>query len=188
MKRTRAALITTSAFLATRAFSQDPIFIAADEQNRLIYRVEYPLPVRLEPSQFEKFNGWISFGVGFEPLSDDEPENGMFALSELSDIEFVLLTADPDMHVYTRDRTRFLEVGETYHLGNPYFHHHPVWELTHGKLGEEHSLTLQFRDRTGMYESASPLTMTFITVPAVSSTSAMMGGLAVAMRRRRGVR
>src|SRR5262245_57582022 len=88
-------------------------------ENRLAVSFEEPMPFPLDESTFPGVPGFAEAGPGFSSLH--EPEGDLIPLEGLSEIEFVLLAADPGMQVWNDRGDAPLAVGETFYLGFPEF-------------------------------------------------------------------
>jgi hypothetical protein len=85
-----------------------------------------------------------------------------------SDLEFVLLDATPHIQVWNDRGTAPMEIGETYHIGQPLFHSHPIWHSLDGVAGETYSLTVRLRDRNGLLLQSDEYVIEFEVIPAIS--------------------
>jgi hypothetical protein len=112
---------------------------------------------------FRGVQGWAGANLGFESIFEDMPADDLFVLPNSTNIQFVLDSADANMHLVGLDG-RFVVVGGTYELGAPYFHLHPFWNLTEGEYGNTYQLQVHLVDTTGQYTPSDPMTILFAPV------------------------
>jgi hypothetical protein len=176
-----AAVFAASADVA---LAHDEVLIGRSAAGQLVGHADFPMPLPLELSTFPGLPHWWSGGLGVAALEDDEPAEDLFVLSETSDIRMILAGVDPEMVLY--NSLVPLNVGESFFLGQPYFHYHPVFGRTSGDLGATGSIRVIFHDVTGTYTDSDPVELSFVTVPAPSAAGMIaLFGAALARRRKR---
>lgn len=182
----RLTVLAAACALAAPALAHNELQVARNAANQLVPHMDFVEGPRMEPNTFPEVSaGWISVNVGVSALEFDEPAEDAFSLSELSNIEMILVAQDPGLVIYRQLIP--MNIGESFHLGNPVFHQHPLWGRMTGELGDVGSFTLRFHDISGTYADSEPFSIAFTNVPAPGT--AMLGalslGLAGARRRRR---
>jgi hypothetical protein len=65
------------------------------------------------------------------------------------------------MVVWNDSGSAIVPIGGSYTLGAPYFHHHPLWNITSGVYGESYEIQIKFHDGTGTYTDSEPVTILF---------------------------
>lgn len=144
---------------------------------------EFPSPFGLDPSFFPGFPGFATGELGLVSAVEDHPADDFFLLSPNADIELVLVSASPGIHIY--NGLSQVPVGGAFPCGNPIFHLHPIVNVPAGGLGQMLSMTFFVRDASNTHSASEQFTLQFETVPAPGAASVLLAGLAFAARRRR---
>ncbi len=180
--------IRSLAGFALAALTIDPVFahellVSRTPENALRMEMINGPIYHLEPSEFPEFPGFVSFDPGFVALAVDDPGTDRFRLPDASDIEFVLIGAEPHIQVWNDTGTAPMLIGETFSIGAPLFHAHPVWHSPDGTPGEHYHLQIQLRDRAGLVADSPVYTVGFEPVPEPASLALLLIGGALAGRR-----
>jgi len=139
-------------------------------------------PVGLEPSAFSGISGYAFGEPAFHSTVLDDPANDFFQPSTATNFQFVLVSADPGIEIYTPSGPVPLNTPVT--LGQPVFDFHPVWHIPSGPIGAMYNLTLKVQDTTGTYTESAPLTVPFQAVPE-PHTLGLLALTPLLLRRRR---
>lgn len=142
------------------AFAHDVVSIGHNSGGQLAFHFQQKEPAPLYLG-FRGVKGWAGANLGFESLFEDMPAEDLFVLPNSTDIQLVLDSADPNMHLFSLDGSGFLPIGGTYELGAPYFHLHPFWNLTAGEYGVTYQVQVSFIDTTGQFTPSDPVTILF---------------------------
>lgn len=140
-------------------------------------------PFEIPVSPFPQYPGYADTDPGFVALPVDLPDGDLFTLPPQADIVWTLLAISPGMHVLNDTGTAYLNVGESYTLGMPLFHVHPLWHIPDGVVGEVYSVTIRLHDRSGTLEESEDYQIDFTPVPE-PATAALLLATAALLRRR----
>ena len=135
------------------------IIIGRDAAGRLQIRTEGTAPIELDPSVFPGFPGWAEAEPGFESTTLDEPEDDFYIPAAAADLEWILIAAGPGIQVLNETGSGPMAVGETYHLGNPFFDIHPLWHIA--GPGPDTFIRIRIHDRAGQYTDSAILELAF---------------------------
>ena len=155
-------VVGAAAIAATTAFAHNAIEVGHHASGQVFPHWHQDEPALLPVSTFPGIKGWAGVPVGFEALFKDEPGHDLFVLDPKCSIQFILLAADPGMFVMNDTGTGHMKIGESFNLGNPYFHAHPVFHLENGVYGQTYTLQFKFIDTTGLYTESGTVDVDFI--------------------------
>ena len=145
--------------------AEDELEIGRNSLGQLKVQVGFEQPFGLPVSVFPGWPGYATGEVGFHSAAFDEPTNDFYQLSLASDLRFILLAKDPGMEVLNDHGSAYMNVGESFFVGQPAFDTHPLWDLVTGQIGGAYSLTLQFHDVNGIYSDSDPIVLSFTPEP-----------------------
>lgn len=155
----------------------------------LIGRVDNQLAMHFQDEAFELpeseipgFPGFADVNPGFVALPSDLPD--LSTLPAGADLEWTLLSIDPGILVLNDTGTGYLNVGETYNIGMPVFHVHPLWHNPAGVPGEVYSLSLRLHDRAGLLTDSEAYTIEFTPIPEPAGAALLLLGAGIIARRR----
>ena len=139
-------------------------------------------PIGLDPSIFPGIPGYAFGEPAFHSTIVDDAANDFFQPSTATNFQFVILSADPGIGIYTP--SGFIPFNTPVSLGSPVFDFHPVWHIPAGPIGASYNLTLKIQDTTGTYTDSAPLTVPFQAVPEPHALGVLaLAGLALRRRR-----
>jgi len=150
-----------AAVIASPALAHDEIAIGRTADNRLALHVHVPMPFILPESVFVDLPGWTHFEPAIISSPTDDPGEDFFQLASDCNIQMVLVGTDPAASLLSDDGSHWMTPGETYQLGSPFFHFHPIWNLAPGTGPGQHEIRLFLRDTTGRYTDSETYTFTF---------------------------
>lgn len=188
MQTTKKPLFAVSALAALMmvtgaAWAHDEVIVAGDGAGKLAVHKDLVEPLALTDS-IGGLSGLSGFPAGLTTIIADEPGEGLFALPSSADIEFVLAGSDAGL-IMLLDGLIPMNLNDSYELGNPYFHNHPIWNVASPVFGQTYTLTGFFRDRSGALADSDEFTLTFTPVPAPGAAGLLaLAGLAMSRRRR----
>jgi len=154
-----ALVLAGCASLAAQAHPE--LVIACDAEGRLCVDFDDSAPFALPASRFPGVDGHADGMPGFLSRTEAAPSGERLPPDPRSDLEFVLLGADEGLGVYDDHGRAPLGTGGTWHLGNPPFDMHPVWNLRGSRPGAVYGLRLQLRDRAGRHAASAVFTPRF---------------------------
>lgn len=174
------------AALAAPALAHNELQVVRNAANQLMPHMDFEEPPVMELNTFPELPSaqWIGINVGVSTIEVDDPVEGLFTLAGTSNIEMILVAVSTGGQLY-RSAPNPMNVGESFGLGNPYFHQHPLWGNSSGNLGDETVYTLRFHDISGTYTDSPDFTITFTNVPAPGLAGLAGVASAFAARRRR---
>jgi hypothetical protein len=144
-----------------QAQAHPEIVVGRDAKGRLAARFDAARTFPLGPSRLVGIAGYADAMPGLNSTFTAKPDEDLLVLDEASDLEFVLLAADPGIQVWNDRGTGPMKVGETFSLGHPPFDSHPVWVAPHGEAGQRYVLRLRLRDRAGRSAESADFTPAF---------------------------
>jgi len=139
-------------------------------------------PVPLDLSIFPGIPGYAFGEPAFHSTILDDPTNDFFQPSASTNFQFIVVSADPGIGIYTP--SGFVPLNTPVSLGPPVFDFHPVWHIPAGPIGATYNLTLKVQDTTNTYTDSAPLTVPFTAVPE-PHTLALLALAPLIPRRRR---
>ncbi|MBI5865030.1 MAG: hypothetical protein HZB38_11090 [Planctomycetes bacterium] len=157
--------------------------VGRTEGNQLGLEIEEPMPFPLAESTLPGISGFALDEPGIGSLEAPTAELNM--LDFLSEIEFVLVGADPNMFVWNDRSNTSMAIGDAYYLGFDPFSAHPIWQISDVQIGEVFHLTLRLHDRTGISLDSDPIELAFTPIPEPSACSLLLAGALLARRGRR---
>ncbi len=144
----------------------DMMFVGQDASGRLhVFIEDELLPNMMPQSIFPEISGWVQTEFGFESQDFADPDNGIFPISDLADIEFVLISTDEGIEVLKDNFAGPLAIGEGYPLGHPFFHQHPLWHIFDVDFDKLYAMSFVLHDKSGLYPDSEPFTLTFGAIP-----------------------
>src|SRR5262245_3764588 len=108
------------------------LLVGRSSSDQILLHIEGEMPFDLGESPFPGFDGFAAADPGWVATDEDLPAEGLFMLPPGSDLEFILLAATPHIRVWNDRGTAPMEIGETFHIGQPLFHSHPIWQSVDG--------------------------------------------------------
>lgn len=148
------------------AHAHDMMYVGQTSTGRLtIYIDPAIVPNMMYQSIYPEFGGWVQTEFGIETIGGPIPEYNLYPISPLADVRLVLVSGDPGIVLQKDEFQGPLLVGESYYLGNPYFHQHPIWNITEPEIGKIYKLTFILHDLNGVYTDSAPFTITFGCIP-----------------------
>ena len=151
------------ALVAGVAAGHDEVIVASDNSGRLIVKIEGEQPVPMS-STTPGFEGLAGAPLGLTTVFVSIPEEGLFALPANADIVYIITSIQHGLTMYN-DLVP-MNPGDSYALGQPYFHNHPVWQIAHPHSGESYTMTGYFRDLAGTHTDSAEFTVSFLAAPA----------------------
>lgn len=158
-------ILATAICLAMRASpalaDEDEIHVGHNAASQLKAHVEFAQPLALEASVFPGISGYATGLLGMHSTELDEPAEDFFQLSTAADLRFILVAKDAGMEVWNDHGSGFLQIGETFFIGEPPFDTHPIWNLLTNTPGITYSLTIKLHDLNGIYSDSDPVGLSF---------------------------
>jgi hypothetical protein len=151
------------AFSAAPAAAHDDVFITCNAEGRLQVEVVVKLPIELPESTFPGIDGWAGAGIGLTTIVSDQPERGRFMLPPTSNIRLVLVSQDHGVRMLNDNGSAWLEPGQEFGLGAPYFMFHPVFNVYDREHQDVFSMNFFVRDASGQSPDSEPFTISFTT-------------------------
>lgn len=180
----RIVLATVVLFGAGSLAPAHELLVGRNAANQVVMHLVggpvYDLPL----SPFPGIVGFAAADPGFVANGDDNPGEDIFIMPPTSDIEFVLISADPHIAVWNDTGSAPMNIGQVYHIGSGIFHNHPVWQSPDGTPNTVYALAIQLRDRTGQLSDSVVYSIGFRPVPEPGVAALLLAGAAVAARRR----
>ncbi len=133
---------------APSAIADDGILIGVDSTGRLKAHIHEP-EFEVEFSAFPQYPGWATGLLGIESTVLDEPDEDFYVPSSSSDVEIVMVSKDDGCEVWEGGTAR--QPGESFHVGNPFFDFHPIWQITEGPSGVVFTFRFYAHDREGIH-------------------------------------
>jgi len=160
--------------------------VGRNNSNQVAMNILGGQPFEIRESELPGFDGFAAVDPGFVSLLEDDPNTGLFLLPQTSFIKFTLLGIDPGLQIWNDTGTAPMNVGETYTVGIPLFHTHPVWHIPSGAPGNVYAAQIQLFDQSGILSPGPIYTLTFAAVPEPATISlVMLAALTAAYRQRR---
>lgn len=176
------AVLGFATLLIARAGAHE-LLVGRNAENQIAMHFDdeaFELPV----SEFEGFPGFAAADPGFVATAVDRPGEGLFMLPDTVDLAWTLLAISPELQLLNDNGSGPLGIGESYSLGAPLFHVHPLWHSPTGTPGAEYSLTLRIHDRNEALSDSGEYTLRFTPTPEPASAVLMLLGAAALLRRR----
>jgi hypothetical protein len=139
-------------------------------------------PFELVESEIPGFPGFADVNPGFVALSSQMPD--LSPLPSGADLEWELLGHMPQILVLNDAGTAYMNVGDTFHIGTPIFHSHPLWHSPNGVPGEVYTLSLRLHDLAGLLTDSEEYTIAFTPIPEPSGLCLFLLAAAARMFRR----
>jgi hypothetical protein len=155
-------MIGTVLIIGDGALAHDEIFLGHNAAGKLIADSHQHNPIRMPVSNLPGFRGWAAGGPGIESLAVSDPKEDFFALPDTAQIQIVLFSIDPTLHLFNSDGSGFVPEGGTYVVLSPFFHWHCFWNLSEGEYGTVYEAQLQFFDQSGQFTPSDPVLIDFI--------------------------
>src|SRR5262245_41215488 len=129
----RPQLVMVVLGLAFAGFASEParaheLLIGRSDTDQIVLHIEGDMPFFLPESIFPGLDGFAAANPGFVSTDEDLPDEGLFIMPGTCDLEFILLAATEHIRVWNDHGSAPMTIGETYHIGQPLFHNHPVWQ------------------------------------------------------------
>lgn len=141
--------------------AEEDVLFGRDAMNHLKLRIEFQQPLVLEYSIFPGISGYATGEMGFHSTVFDEPTNDFYQVSTDSDFRLILLAKDPGMEVWNDHGSGFMNLGESFYVGQAPFDTHPIWNLVDGYYTNSYSLTLKLKDLNEIYPDSDPFVLNF---------------------------
>ncbi len=174
------------AVVAGSALAHDMVEVGLDaSKKRLAAHFDITFPIALPESSIPTVPGWAGAELGFEALLFDDAIEEVYKLPDNCDIKVRIMSYTPGVFLWNDHTTAQLQVGETFNPGTPYFHTHPIWQITQPGFGQNFVVVMQLEDALGNYQTSEQFTVTFTPVPAPGAAGVLaMAGLMGRRRRR----
>lgn len=161
----RSVLIAAAAagsLAGASALAHDELLVGHNGLGALVTLEEFIEPLPLDQN-FTGFPGMAGAPLGLANLPADEP--GIFILPETVNIGFVIVSTTHGLTMW--NGLTPMHDGDTYALGAPFFHYHPVWTIEdeHGLRHGPYTLVGFFRDFSGQYADSAPVFIDFAVPP-----------------------
>jgi hypothetical protein len=161
-----AMMAAVAGLACSSASAHDMMYVGQNSAGKLTIFIDpFMMPNMMVQSPYVEFDGWLQTELGMETIGEPVPEYNLYPISPLSDIRLKLVGADAGIVLQQDGFAGPLAIGDSYYLGNPYFHHHPIWNITEPEIGKLYRLTFVLHDLTGMYPDSAPFTITFGCTP-----------------------
>jgi hypothetical protein len=149
--------------IANFALAHNAIEVGHKANGQLFPHWHQKDPSPISVSNIPTIPGWADIPVGIEAIVKDEPGHDLFVLADNCSIEFIVVAADPNVMVWNENSSAPLPVGgaDSFVLGAPFFHYHPIWSISEAVYGQTFDITLVFKDKSGQYTDSDPVTVTF---------------------------
>jgi hypothetical protein len=144
------------------------LLVGRSSTDQILLHIQGDMPFDLGESPFPGFDGFAEAEPGWVATTEDLPDEGLFLLPGGSDLEFVLIASTEHIRVWNDTGTAPMQIGETYHIGQPLFHNHPIWQSLDGVPGEVYSLTVQLRDRNALLSESEYYVLEFEVTPTIA--------------------
>lgn len=154
-------LLLSLAFAMIAKADEDELHIGRSSTGQLKVEVGFSQPHELEPSVFPGITGHATGLLGIHSIDFDEPTNDLFLLSTNADLKFVLLAKDAGMEIWNDTGSAYMNVGESFNIGQPAFDTHPIWNIPAGVAGIEYSVTIKVHDLTGTHSDSDSIVLSF---------------------------
>lgn len=160
------------------------LLVGRDAANRIVMHSDAE-PFPLDESPFPGFDGFAASDPGFVALGADRPTENIFALPGTADLEFTLIADEPHIQVWNDTGTAPMEIGESFTMGQPLFHVHPIWHSPDGTPGETYTLHIRLHDLSGQLSDSASYPIAFTPVPEPTAAAGLvLAALTVICRRR----
>lgn len=181
--RACASQVLVLASLTTAAFAHE-LQVGRTASNQIVMNILGGQPFDLEESPFPGFDGFAASDPGFVAIVEDDPNTGTLVLPTSSFLKFTLVGIDAGIQIWNDSGSAPMNVGETYTLGQPLFHVHPIWHSPAGIPGNLYDIQIQLFDQTGVLSASPVYTFVFTPVPEPGSLSLLLAPALVILRRR----
>jgi hypothetical protein len=167
---TRIITVFTFCVISVTAVAEDEVDIGCSSANMLKLAAPFEEAIVLRRSPFPGITGYATGEVGVHSAQIEEPTNDFFLLSGSADLRLILVAKDPGIEVWNDHGSAYMEIGETFYVGQPAFDTHPVWNIVSGVPGQNYTITMRIHDVSGTYTDSEPFEITFTPVapPSVS--------------------
>jgi hypothetical protein len=134
------------------------VVVARDAGGRLVVHIDAAMPALLPLSHFAMLVGYAGLEPGWGSLVEDEPEHGLYTLSPLSDLCFILVSADPGAGILNDQGAALMQPGEALPFGPPPFDRHPIYNL----VSTAGSVRVVAHDRAGIHADSEQVALAFV--------------------------
>lgn len=156
------SIFAVLAGFAAPACAHDEILVALDEHGHLHVHKAIIEPLLLD-QDFADIPGIAGVPAGLTTILADEPGEGLFVLPPSAEIVFILTSVGHGLTMF--NGLTPMNPGDSFYLGFPYFHLHPVWSISDHHAGETILLHGFFRDLSGAHADSEVFSVAFTTVP-----------------------
>ena len=167
-----ARLITIFAvcILPLVALAEEEMDIGRSSADVLKIGAPFEEAIVLPRSPFPGITGYATGEVGVHSTILDDPTNDFFQLAAAADLRLILMAKDPGIEVWNDHGSAYMEIGESFYVGQPAFDTHPIWNIVSGLPGSNYTLSLKIHDVSGTYADSETFEITFTPAvpPAVS--------------------
>lgn len=154
-------------------------------QTRLAAHFDIHGAIPLDESFIGNVPGWAGAELGFAAMLFDDPIEGLLKLPDDCDVRVKVVGYTPGLWLWNNGTTAALNAGESYSLGEPYFHHHPIWQIDQPGFGQVFNVELVLEDALGNYAASEPFTVGFTPVPTPGAAGVLGLAGVMGLRRRR---
>jgi hypothetical protein len=141
------------------------IEIGQDLSGRLKVSFDPARPFVLGRSPFPGIAGFADGSPGVTSLVQDSPADGLFKPASGAKVVMEIVSLDAGLSVWNEDGTVRLQPGQTFTLGSPPFHEHPVWSIAPDPApapGSARTVRLRLRDAAGICRESAVFGLRFI--------------------------
>ena len=156
---TCAAMASLAPAALAGAADHPEVLIGQSSNGAIVATADFTMPVTLPVNIFPGISGWSGSVPGFACRTLDDAAGDVFVLDKAVDIEFIVTAIDPGLGLLNDHGSAFMTVGETFHLGQPFFDDHPLWNVASGTPGHPFNATIVLRDRAHILADSDPLTL-----------------------------
>ncbi len=156
----RACLLAAAATAAPCAIAHEELVVAQDAAGRLVLHAHFESPLGVPESVFPAFPGWATGEFGLVSLDVADEAEGLFPPPPDSDLVFILTHVDDDLSVWNDHGTAPMIVGESFHMGTPFFDTHPILQINPGTPGQLYEFRIFVRDLAGRAADSAEFAMT----------------------------
>lgn len=132
---------------------------------------------RIPVSVFPEIPGWASGEVGFHSADHDHAEEDFFALPGSVHIRFSLVSTTNGVRVLNDTGTDWMQPGEMFTLGTPFFDIHPVVNIPSAAPNTTYEVRVVFHDTTMLYADSEVVTLPFVPTRACGGDWNYSGGV-----------